>query len=291
MNDNSNSNSNNNSASPDGVGCGGLLPITEQNTSPTTTTSSSSSLLWDEVAAILSGLIGGGKYGLKIRVPHAVVMTFLFGNNLSFRNKLKVIAKLAAEHSINLASFACLYKFLLASLKTLSRLLIADEDHRGNNSYDVHHSGVIIIIRRFIKYCISMVINGPPLFPTSNNNISNNTLPGLPEHPYHAFLAGAIGGYCIWGKYSSVNYQLVLYLTSRIIVGCIKLAREKGLPPFSWKRLTFHNSYPYGAALIWGTVMMLFEEYPNVLHPSLRRSMDEIYRFGSFGSSSTDSSP
>ena len=34
----------------------------------------------------------------------------------------------------------------------------------------------------------------------------------------------------------------------------------------------------------------LFEEYPNVLHPSLRRSMDEIYRFGGFGSS-TDSSP
>ncbi|KAL7456779.1 hypothetical protein ACHAWC_008248 [Mediolabrus comicus] len=284
-----NDNNSNNSASPDG-GCGGLLSITEQSTSPTNTTttssSSSSSLLWDEVAAILSGLIGGGKYGLKIRIPHAVVMTFLFGNNLSFRNKLKVIVKLAAEHSINLASFACLYKFLLASLKTLSRLL--------NNNNDDVHSGVVIIIRRFIKYCISMVLNGPPLFPSSKptkNNISNNTtLPGLPEHPYHAFLAGAIGGYCIWGKYSSVNYQLVLYLTSRIIVGCIKLAREKGYPPFSWKRLTFHKSYPYGAALIWGTVMMLFEEYPNVLHPSLRRSMDEIYRFGgSFGS--TDSSP
>jgi hypothetical protein len=27
---------------------------------------------WDEAAAILSGLIGGGRYGLKIRVPHAV---------------------------------------------------------------------------------------------------------------------------------------------------------------------------------------------------------------------------
>ncbi len=28
--------------------------------------------LWDEVAAILAGLIGGARYGLKIRVPHAV---------------------------------------------------------------------------------------------------------------------------------------------------------------------------------------------------------------------------
>ena len=26
----------------------------------------------DEIAAILSGLIGGGRYGLKIRVPHAL---------------------------------------------------------------------------------------------------------------------------------------------------------------------------------------------------------------------------
>lgn len=28
--------------------------------------------LWDEAAAILSGLIGGCRYGLKIRVPHAL---------------------------------------------------------------------------------------------------------------------------------------------------------------------------------------------------------------------------
>jgi hypothetical protein len=26
----------------------------------------------DEIAAILSGVIGGGRYGLKIRVPHAL---------------------------------------------------------------------------------------------------------------------------------------------------------------------------------------------------------------------------
>jgi hypothetical protein len=40
------------------------------------------------------------------------------------------------------------------------------------------------------------------------------------------------------------------------------------------------------AAGIWGTVMMLFEEYPDVLHPSLRMSMTEIYRFTSFDSDS-----
>jgi hypothetical protein len=36
--------------------------------------------------------------------------------------------------------------------------------------------------------------------------------------------------------------------------------------------------YPFSAALVWGTVMALFEESPHVLHPSLKMSMDEIYR-------------
>ncbi len=246
-------------------------------------TSTSTTPAWDEVAAILSGLIGGGRYGLKIRIPHAFVMTFLFGSKLSFRQKLQVIAKLAAEHSINLASFACLYKFLLASLKVFSRLI------RRNGGIGDDTCG---IIRHFIKSFVAIIINGPfsSSSPSKQSMHPSRTTPaGLPQQPYHAFLAGAVGGYIVWGRYSSVNYQLILYLASRILVGCIKLAREKGIWPFSWKRLTFTNSYPYGAAVIWGTVMMLFEEYPEVLHPSLRRSMDEIYRFASFGGSSSSS--
>ena len=77
---------------------------------PIIPSTNSSITLWDEVAAILSALIGGGKYGLKIRVPHALVMTFLFSKNMSFRKKIHVIAKLAAEHASNLAAFACVYK-------------------------------------------------------------------------------------------------------------------------------------------------------------------------------------
>lgn len=77
---------------------------------PIIPSTNSSITLWDEVAAILSALIGGGKYGLKIRVPHALVMTFLFSKNMSFRKKIQVIAKLAAEHASNLAAFACVYK-------------------------------------------------------------------------------------------------------------------------------------------------------------------------------------
>ena len=102
--------------------------------------------------------------------------------------------------------------------------------------------------------------------------------PGIPERTQHAAIAGAVGGYVVWGKYSSINYQIVMYLTSRVLIGLTTLAREKKIPPFSWKICKFENAYPLGAAAVWGVVMALFESYPHVLHPSLRRSMDEIYR-------------
>lgn len=150
------------------------------------------------------------------------------------------------------------------------------------NSIHYHHILNSYLLLTLYTQNMFREVNGPFHQRIRHNN-TNTSAPGIPETPYHAFLAGAVGGYTIWGRYSGVNYQLILYLTSRILVGCIKLASEKGIPPFSWKALSFHKTYPWAAAGVWGTVMMLFEEHPDVLHPSLRRSMDEIYRFASFG--------
>jgi len=200
------------------------------------------------------------------------VMTFLFGSHLSFRKKLKVVTKLAVEHASNLASFACLYKLMLAILKVLSQ--------RIEQSSSGIHPG---ILQQLSKSLLRIIVNGPFMKRKRNNSTYSN-VPGHPEQPHHAFLAGAVGGYIVWGRYSGVNYQLILYLISRIIVGCLKLASQKGIPPFSWKQLTFTKTYPWAAAGIWGTVMVMFEEYPESLHPSLRRSMEEIYRYASFGS-------
>jgi peroxisomal membrane protein 4 len=66
--------------------------------------------LQSEIKAIIAGLIGGGKYGMKIRLPHATVMTLLFRGDASVREKLKLILKSTWEHSRNLASFAAIYK-------------------------------------------------------------------------------------------------------------------------------------------------------------------------------------
>lgn len=37
--------------------------------------------------------------------------------------------------------------------------------------------------------------------------------------------------------------------------------------------------YPAAAAAVWGVVMALFEECPDMLQPSLKNSMEEIYRY------------
>ena len=119
--------------------------------------------------------------------------------------------------------------------------------------------------------------------------------PGMPEHPRHSFLAGLVGGYAVWGRYSSVNFQIVLYLFSRIVAGLVSLAKlqlleggddnsnnhvvsSSSIRQRRRRWFDFDTSYPLLAAGVWGTVMALFETYPHVLASSLRRSMDDVYR-------------
>lgn len=246
------------------------------------------------MAAILSALLGGGRYGVKIRFPHALVMTSLFRRDLTANEKIRTILKLTREHAINLAAFAALYKTMLAILKGTSGYLqqiYCGEGNEGNKG-SADRGGILRALGRILV--MTLVGN------RSSLNVGTQTMPrgpsrnpGLPENPRHALIAGAIGGYAVWGRYSSVNYQIVLYLTSRIIVGALTLARERGIPPFGAKVLNFDRSYRLAAAAVWGVVMLLFEEHPQVLHPSLKRSMDEIYRFlpawlsGDDGDSST----
>ncbi len=81
-----------------------------------------------ELHSIISGLIGGAKYGIKIRLPHALLMTFLFRSDLNASKKLKQILKLSLEHAVKLAAFASIYKVMIASLKWISRHLRNSED-------------------------------------------------------------------------------------------------------------------------------------------------------------------
>jgi len=95
--------------------------------------------------------------------------------------------------------------------------------------------------------------------------------PGYPQRNQHALLAGAIGGYVVWGRYNKINVQINLYLLSRVIIALTKKA--------GWHVEDSKERYAWFAAAIWGIVMLLFEEEPESLHSSLKMSMDEIYRY------------
>jgi peroxisomal membrane protein 4 len=241
-------------------------------------------VLLDELRAILSAGWSGARYGAKIRAPHALVMTFLFRDDLSSRDKVRNVLRMAVEHAGNLAAFAAMYKALLAALKWTSSHCLKHDETTGPAADARSQS----LYRSLGRKMISLLLDGPTLIHLRRYDSPLQTPavvapPGHAEHAYHSFLAGAVGGYCVWGRYSSINYQIVLYLTSRILVGIGKkiVARAGGRNNDSCPREGSQETrsyYPLAAALVWGTVMALFEESPEVLHPTLRASMDEIYR-------------
>lgn len=88
---------------------------------------------------------------------------------------------------------------------------------------------------------------------------------------YHAFVGGVIAGYIIFGKKTNVNYQIVLYLLSRVIIGGTEnLVKKKKLPDI--------KLYPFLAAIVWGIIMFLFEDDASTVQPSLASSMNFLYR-------------
>jgi peroxisomal membrane protein 4 len=64
----------------------------------------------EEIHAIVAALAGGARYGFKIRVPHALVMTMLFRRDLPASEKIRSVVRLALEHATKLAAFATIYK-------------------------------------------------------------------------------------------------------------------------------------------------------------------------------------
>eukprot|EP00978_Attheya_sp_CCMP212_P003300 scaffold6819_cov51-Attheya_sp.AAC.6 len=183
-----------------------------------------------EFAAIWQGLVGGALYGVRMRLPHALVMTTV-----------------------------------LVLLKLLS-LQIRRLEIKNGEEGAFHWLG---------RTLLTLLVDGS----RSGGRRLVARPPGVAQNGHHALIAGALGGYCIWGRYSSVNYQIVLYLTSRVAVGGIRLASQRGVKPFS--NISFRQCYPILSATVWGLVMMLFEEHPEVLQPSLKSSMESIYRYDS----------
>ncbi|KAL3666629.1 hypothetical protein V7S43_008251 [Phytophthora oleae] len=98
---------------------------------------------------------------------------------------------------------------------------------------------------------------------------------GKPGAHWHAAVAGGIGGYLVWGRYSSVNFQIIMYLMSRSLISLVRVLAAKGYHPFAQHR--FKHVYPLLATVVWASVMWLYENEPHSLHPSLLKSMQFLY--------------
>ncbi|ORY65801.1 peroxisomal membrane protein 4 [Pseudomassariella vexata] len=110
------------------------------------------------------------------------------------------------------------------------------------------------------------------------------------EGNYDTFIAGLIGGYFVFGgrsprtgKISSVNQQIVIYVFARVVLALARLTVKPGhgLPLVSQQGPSAkisHYAWPVFAATSWAMVMHLFRYHPEDLQPSLRSSMNYIYR-------------
>ena len=74
-----------------------------------------------DVWSIAAAAISGAQYAVKIRLPHAFVMVFMFRRDLSLQAKLTLCAKAVVEHATSLGGFAALYKAVLVALKLWDR--------------------------------------------------------------------------------------------------------------------------------------------------------------------------
>ena len=98
---------------------------------------------------------------------------------------------------------------------------------------------------------------------------------GQPVTQLDSLLAAGLVGHFVWGRYSSVNFQIVLYLLSRIVIALPRVAAKLDWPYF--KEYDFDTVYPYLASGVWGVVLWLYEFHPECIQPSLFGSMKFLY--------------
>lgn len=104
--------------------------------------------------------------------------------------------------------------------------------------------------------------------------------------PLNSFIAGFLVGGLVFGKKTPINYQINLYLFSRITVALVELfyrkyfprpdeAKEAGRP--EERSFIERHSFKIMAGFVWGVVMWLFYVRQEILHESLASSMRDLY--------------
>ncbi|PPQ97167.1 hypothetical protein CVT26_000430 [Gymnopilus dilepis] len=75
--------------------------------------------VYHDYLAILKGARNGFVYGVKVRFPHALVMSILFGRG-DWQTRARMIYRATRQHAFNLAKFVSIYKTILLIQKKLN---------------------------------------------------------------------------------------------------------------------------------------------------------------------------
>ncbi|XP_007932760.1 peroxisomal membrane protein 4 [Orycteropus afer afer] len=142
--------------------------------------------------AMLKGFRNGVVYGVKIRAPHALVMTFLFRSG-SLQDKLRAILQATYTHARNLACFVFTYKGLCAL-----------QSHAQGKTYQVH-SFLAAFIGGFLVFGennninsqINMYLLSRILFALCRLGVEKGYIPEPRWDPFPLFTA-VVWGLVLW---------------------------------------------------------------------------------------------
>ncbi|PWN94774.1 hypothetical protein FA09DRAFT_332684 [Tilletiopsis washingtonensis] len=92
-----------------------------------------------------------------------------------------------------------------------------------------------------------------------------------------AFLAGVVGGYAVFGERNAVNEQIVLYCVARCVSALLPRQQVASNWPSDRPIPTESKTFSVFAAVVWGSVMWLFDQRRQNLQGGLVNSMDYLY--------------
>lgn len=88
----------------------------------------------------------------------------------------------------------------------------------------------------------------------------------------HNLISGFVVGFLIFGmNKSSINYQIILYLLSRVMVGIVQRFAKK-------RKIGKMKFFPYLAMFCWASVLIIFENNQKVLQSSLASSLEFLFK-------------
>lgn len=200
---------------------------------------------YHDILSILKGARNGLVYGVKVRFPHALIMSLIF-HRTPLRTRLQFVFKATKQHALNLAKFVTIYKTVL--LLQRKGVPGAGTAKRTQGSLDTFVAGLIggwavfgdrnAVNEQIVLYVVSRVVSSfvpraPSATPTGTSSIPPppSARGGLtpPGYPY-----------------------------------------PKSQPPDP-------QTFSLYAALAWGSVMWLFANRRERLHGGMVSSMQYLY--------------